>query len=66
MAWAKLYPGHRVDFSKGGHTVTNGGYSPDFYVDLNAVFTQCDQKKSLQGKGAHRHPRTPLAMPLCM
>ena len=26
------------DFSKGGHTVSKSGYSPDCHVDLHAVF----------------------------
>ena len=57
VAGAKLYPGHCVDFSKGAHTVTNRGYSPDFYVDLHAVFTQCDQKKKPSREGGSQAPQ---------
>ena len=37
--------------------MTNRGYSPDFYVDLHAVFTQCDQKKKPLREGGSQAPQ---------
>ena len=44
---------------RGGHTVSNRGYS--HFCNLNIV--GCLHKKRLT-KGGHGHPRTPLATPL--
>ena len=53
--------GRSQDFSKGGHTGSYRGYSPDCHLNIvGCLFT-----KRLT-KGGHGHPRTPppLATPL--
>ena len=54
-----LFHGRSQDFSKGGHTVSNRGYSR--FRNLNIV--GCLLKNRLK-RGGHGHPRTPLATPL--
>ena len=58
-----LHKGCSQDFSKGGYTVSNRGYSLDCHVDLHAMFILMLQIKKLT-KGGYRQPRIPLAMPL--
>ena len=48
-------------FQRGGHTVSNRGYSRF----CNLIIVGCLHKKRLtKGGGGHGHPRTPLATPL--
>ena len=53
-----LHKGCSQDFSKGGYTVSNRGYSLDCHVDLHAMFILMLQIKKL-AKGGYRQPRTP-------
>ena len=64
------YQGRSQDFSKGGHTVSKWGYSPDCHYGQGIVMAflppvvGCSVKKGLQ-KGGSRAPQDPpLATPL--
>ena len=46
-------------FQRGGHTESYRGHSPDCHLNIIG----CLLTKRLT-RGAHMHPRTPLAMPL--
>lgn len=52
-------------FQKGveGHIVSNRVYSPDFHVDLQAVFYLIRQKKANEGKVTSGPGPSPLARP---
>ena len=50
-------PGRSQDFSKGGHTESYIGYSPD--CDLNIVGCFLTKRLIKGGGGGHGHPRTP-------
>ena len=55
--------GRSQDFSKGGHTGSYRGYSPDCHLNIvGCLLTKRLTKGG--GGGGHGHPRTPLATPL--
>ena len=55
-----FYQRRSHDFFKGGHTVSNRGYSSDFRVDPHALFYIRPKKAYKRGAGGvHAHPGTP-------
>ena len=57
LSYTTNSPGRSQDFSKGGHTESYIGYSPDCHLNIVRCFLT---KRLINGeRGGHGHPRIP-------